>query len=76
MDRLKETGVIPAVEYSEWAAPTVLNQWLTGRCQHYTLTTPHLNINGYVEFVDSVVRPKLPALKEFDVHKQHLDEFL
>ena len=33
-------------------------------------------IRQYVEFVDSVVRPKLPALKEFDFHKHHLDEFL
>ena len=33
-------------------------------------------IRQYDEFVDTVVRPNLPAFKEFDFHKQRLDEFL
>ena len=32
-------------------------------------------IRQYAEFVDSVVRSNLPAFKEFDFHKQRLDEF-
>ena len=32
-------------------------------------------IRQYAEFVDSVVRPNLPALTEFDFHKQRLDKF-
>ena len=33
-------------------------------------------IRQYDEFVDTVVKPNLPAFKEFDFHKQRLDEFL
>ena len=33
-------------------------------------------IRQYNEFLDSVVRPNSPAFKDFDFHKQRLDEFL
>ena len=33
-------------------------------------------IRQYDEFVDTVVKSNLPAFKEFDIHKQRLDEFL
>lgn len=33
-------------------------------------------IRQYNKFLDSVVRPNSPAFKDFDFHKQRLDEFL